>query len=120
MAFLGAEMRPGIDLVLEAIDFDRHLDGADLVLTGEGRLDSSSLHGKATVGVSRRAREAGVPCIVIAGSLAGDREAFRREGIIDARSLVSNEITVEQAMAEAADLVEQRTFEALADFLKAR
>jgi len=119
MAFLGARMRPGIDLLLEAIDFQKHLDGADLVLTGEGRLDSSSLHGKATVGVSRRAREAGVPCIVIAGSLAGDREAFRREGIVDARSLVSDEVAVEQAMAEAADWVEQRTFDAVADFLKA-
>ena len=119
MAFLGARMRPGIDLLLEAIDFRKHLAGADLVLTGEGRLDSSSLHGKATVGVSRRARDAGIPCIVIAGSLAGDREAFRREGILDARSLVSDDVTVEQAMAEAAHLVEQRTFEAVADFLKA-
>ncbi|MBN2582619.1 MAG: glycerate kinase [Planctomycetes bacterium] len=117
MALLGAELRPGIDLVLEATKFDDHLAGADLVLTGEGRLDSQSLHGKATVGVARRARDAGVPCIVIAGSAAGDAAAFRREGILDARSLVADGVTVAQAMREADALVERRTLEACRDFL---
>ncbi|HOI55306.1 MAG TPA: glycerate kinase [Phycisphaerae bacterium] len=120
MALLVAELRPGIDLVLDATRFNDHLAGADLVLTGEGRLDAQSLHGKATVGVARRSRDAGVPCIVIAGSLAGDPAAFRREGIVDARSLVAADVTVAEAMRHAAALVQRRAAEAVADFLAAR
>jgi len=120
MALLAAELRPGIDLVLDATRFNDHLVGADLVLTGEGRLDAQSLQGKAAVGVARRSRDAGVPCIVIAGSLAGDLAAFRREGIVDARSLVAADVTVAQAMRHAAALVQRRAAEAVADFLAAR
>jgi len=120
VAFLGAAVRPGIDLVLEAVGYEAHLADADLVVTGEGRLDASSLHGKATVGVARRARDAGVPCIAVAGQVAGDAGALRREGIVSATALVRGDVTVESAMARAAELVEQRTCEAVAGFLDAR
>jgi len=67
-AFLGAELVPGAERVLEWIGFDRHLEDADLVLTAEGRLDEPTLrYGKAPAVVARRAREAGVPCFVFAG-----------------------------------------------------
>jgi glycerate 2-kinase len=117
MAVLGAELRPGIALVLDAVGFDRHLKGADLVVTGEGRLDGQSLHGKATVGVSHRARDAGVPCVAVAGSLGSGIDTLAGEGIVATAALVRDEVTVEEAMADAARLVEERTGELVRKFL---
>ena len=84
MAFLGATARRGIDLVLEAVDFRVRLAGADVCLTGEGRFDAGSLGGKSTVGVARACRDAGVPCVVVAGSVADEdllRERAAAEGV---------------------------------------
>ena len=67
MAFFGATLRQGIDVVLDATGFDAHLEGADLVITGEGRIDSQSLSGKVVVGVARRAAPHGVPVIAVVG-----------------------------------------------------
>lgn len=69
MAFLGAELQPGIEAVLDTVDFDTKLQGADLVITGEGRIDSQSVHGKVISGVARRTRAAGVPLIAIVGGI---------------------------------------------------
>ena len=68
-AFLHAGFRPGIELVAELSGLADAVEGADLVITGEGRLDSQSLHGKTPVGVARTARAAGVPVLALAGSL---------------------------------------------------
>ena len=70
--FPGAVLVPGIELVLDAVDFDRHLQGATLVLTGEGRLDSQTLGGKAIAGVARRASAKGVPVAALVGSVGAD------------------------------------------------
>jgi glycerate kinase len=67
VAFLGAELRPGVDVVMEAVGFAGRLARADLVITGEGRLDAQSLHGKVPAGVLREARAAGVPALVLCG-----------------------------------------------------
>ena len=67
--FPGAKLVPGIELVLDSIAFERHLEDATLVLTGEGRLDSQTLGGKAIVGVARRAAAKGVPVAAIVGSV---------------------------------------------------
>lgn len=69
MAYLGAELRSGIDLVLDVIGFDRALRGASLVLTGEGRSDSQTLMGKVPMGVLRRARAQGVPVVLLSGAV---------------------------------------------------
>ena len=70
VALLGAELRPGIEVVLDTVEFDRHVQGADLVITGEGRVDSQSVRGKVISGVARRTSAAGVPLVVIAGGVA--------------------------------------------------
>jgi len=67
LAFLGGQLKPGIDLLLDSSDFAQRLVHADLVITGEGRMDAQTLHGKAPVGVLRRAQAAGVPCVAICG-----------------------------------------------------
>jgi glycerate kinase len=68
LAVLGATARPGIDLVMELLDFDTHLKGVDVVITGEGQLDEQSLHGKAPMGVLHAAARRNIPAIAVCGS----------------------------------------------------
>jgi glycerate kinase len=67
IAFLGATIRPGVEVVMDAVGFAGRLEGADLVITGEGKLDGQSLAGKTPAGVLRSACEAGVPCVLLCG-----------------------------------------------------
>jgi len=107
MAFLAAELRPGIELVLELIGFDRVVAGADLVVTGEGRLDAQSLRGKAPVGVARAAAAHGVPVVAVAGAVeVADRE-LRAAGFEEAHALLDLEPDPRRSMAEAAPLLER-------------
>jgi glycerate 2-kinase len=80
IAFLDARLVPGARLVLDASGFDRALDGARLVITGEGRVDSQTAYGKAPGEVARRALAAGVPTLLIAGSKAEGWEPLRSSG----------------------------------------
>ncbi len=74
LAFFGAELKSGIETVLDLVDFDHLLDGCDLVFTGEGRLDHQSIDGKAISGVARRAKARHVPVVVVAGSISPEIE----------------------------------------------
>ena len=74
LAFLNAELRPGVDIVIDAVGLGDRLTGADLVITGEGRLDRQTLHGKTPYGVARAAAAHNVPVIALCGSLADDAE----------------------------------------------
>ena len=69
LAFLNGELKPGIEAVLDTADFDDRLEGADLVITGEGRIDGQSLRGKVVYGVARRAKKKGVPVAAIVGDV---------------------------------------------------
>ena len=68
-AALGAYLMPGIEMVLDAIGFDRQISGADLIITGEGRIDSQTLMGKAPSGVLSAAKKQGIPVIALGGSV---------------------------------------------------
>lgn len=81
LAFFGARLAPGIDLVLDVAEFDRKIEGADLVITGEGKLDGQSLEGKVPVGVARRAARANVPVIALVGDIGTGYEKAYEEGI---------------------------------------
>ena len=81
VAFLKAQLRPGIEVVLDTVDFDAHLVDADLVITGEGRVDSQSARGKVISGVARRTSAAGVPLLVIAGGIAEDAQEVYELGV---------------------------------------
>lgn len=108
VAFLGARFRPGIELVAELSALAEAVRGADLVITGEGRLDAQSLHGKAPLGVARIAQAAGVPVIVLAGSLGDDYRALYAAGIDAAFSLVPGPMDLAQACARAGTELERR------------
>jgi len=81
MAFCGAELKPGIELLLDVAHFDMLAQDADLIITGEGRLDIQSISGKVPVGVGRRAKVAGTDCIAICGCTGKGAEAAFDEGI---------------------------------------
>lgn len=79
--FLEGRLQSGIDVMLDTADFDRQLEGTDLVLTGEGRVDGQSVQGKAVAGVARRAAAKGVPTVVIAGDVGAGAEALYDLGV---------------------------------------
>ena len=112
LALMGGSLRPGFEIVAEAVGLDDRLEGADLVLTGEGRLDAQSLSGKTPVGVMRRARERGIPVIALAGSLGDDVEQLVAAGMTAVLSVVPGVVTRDEAMGDAAANL-QRTAEAL-------
>lgn len=103
VAFLGAELRPGIEVVLDAVGLDRHLRGADAVVTGEGSFDTQSLRGKVVAGVAARARAAGVPVHVLAGRVDPEaRTAMTGYGVASAREIMPAGEPIERAMRNAA------------------
>ena len=108
--FCKAEMRLGIDVVLDALGFDERLSSVDLVITGEGRLDDQTSAGKAMAGVRARAHARGVPVAAVVGSVQGDPERFKGpDGFSDVRPLVDGTMTVEAAIRDARRLVRMRT-----------
>ena len=105
LALLNAEIRPGIELILELVDFDRRIVGADLVVTGEGSLDDQSLAGKAPVGVARAAARSGVPVVAVAGRLQLSPQQLRQAGIEAAYALTDLEPDLNQCIANASPLL---------------
>ncbi|NCC07245.1 MAG: glycerate kinase [Clostridia bacterium] len=81
VAFLGGELKQGIDAVLDVVGYDEMLDGADVVFTGEGRIDEQSLHGKVVVGVAGRAAKRGVPVVAIVGCIEPGAEGAYDMGV---------------------------------------
>ncbi|MBU2753349.1 glycerate kinase [Acidithiobacillus sp. CV18-2] len=81
LAFLGARLRPGIDSIADLINLDEKIRAADLILTGEGRIDAQTTHGKTIAGIAKRCQRLGKPLIVLAGSRSGDTDALREIGI---------------------------------------
>ena len=80
-AFFGASLEAGIEVVLDAVNFEDRARDADLILTGEGRIDSQSLGGKVVVGVARRAKPLGVPVLALVGDIGDQVEALYDQGL---------------------------------------
>jgi glycerate kinase len=119
MLFLGARMRPGIELLLELASFGSRLDGARLVITGEGSLDAQTLHGKAPVGVARAAaaHDPAVPVIAVAGRCTLTPGELRAAGIARAYALSDLEPDLELSMANGGPLLERLAERITADWL---
>ena len=107
VALLGAQLRSGIELVLELVDFERQVLGADLVVTGEGALDEQTLHGKAVAGVAAAARAAGVPVIAVCGTNRLEPAQLREAGIGAAYALTDLEPDVRRCIADPVPLLQQ-------------
>ena len=106
--FLNATLTPGIEMIMQQANFAQLLNDADLVITGEGRLDGQSLAGKTPIGVSRAAKRQGKPVIVLAGSLGDGWQACTEEGVTAAFALADGLMTLEQALPRTAELLADR------------
>lgn len=107
LAFAGADLRSGIDMVCDVLDFDQHAAAADLVITGEGRADRSTAFDKAPVGIARRAQSFGVPTILLAGSLGPGYDLLYEHGINAVVSIAEEPIELADSLQRGAELLER-------------
>ena len=117
LAWFGATLSSGIDTMIAATNLRARLAGADLCITGEGRIDSQSLHGKAPVGVARLCKELAVPCIGIGGAVEADLAQARAEGLTALFSICDRPMELAQAIAEAPALLARAGENVLAAFV---
>jgi glycerate kinase len=103
IACLGAQLRPGVDLIAELVQLEAALHNADLVVTGEGRIDAQTARGKTPVGVARLAKQHGIPVIALAGSIGPGAETLSPHGIDAIFPILPGLCTREQAFADAAE-----------------
>jgi glycerate kinase len=115
--FLGAEFRPGIDVVLDAAGFETSASGADWVLTGEGRIDRQTLSGKTISGLLSRCRVLGIPVLAFGGRVDEDASVgLREQGLSGAVPLVSKTVTIQQALLSPARVLADAVTRTLSEF----
>lgn len=100
-AFLGGELKPGIEIVMATVAFAEKLEGADLVITGEGRIDGQTAFGKTPMGVLKQAQDKGLPTIGIAGCLGEGAEIMLEKGMLAIFPIIPFLHSLEQVLAEA-------------------
>jgi glycerate kinase len=105
LAFLNAELKRGVSIVIEAVQLDKHVADADLVITGEGKIDRQTIYGKTPVGVAETAKKYRVPVIAIAGSIGESSEAVYEYGIDAVFSLVPGAVPLADAMENAKEYI---------------
>jgi glycerate kinase len=116
VAFARGQIRSGIDLVLEAVEIDRHLATAVVCFTGEGAIDSSSTGGKVVAGLARRAQARGRPVIALAGTIGPGAFEVLDEGVTAIFSLCTHPMVASEAMSRAAELLEAAASQATRAF----
>jgi glycerate kinase len=103
-AFAGATLVPGIELVLDAVQFDSRIRDCDLCLTGEGRLDAQSLEGKACIGVARRAGAANVPTVALVGLAGADVAKVLETGLLT-YEIIGPDLSEQESIRRARELL---------------
>lgn len=107
-AFMNAQFRRGIDVVLELQDFAGQVQNADLVITGEGRTDGQTLFGKVPMGVAETAkRQGGIPVCVFSGGVSADAQALYQHGVDGLYAIADGPITLQESSARADELLER-------------
>ncbi|MDR4986702.1 glycerate 2-kinase [Bacillus cereus] len=106
IAVLKGNLRRGIEIVLDYTNFDKHIEGADLIITGEGRIDEQTAYGKAPVGVAGRAKHFHIPVIAIGGSVSPNYPAVYEKGVDAVFSITSSPMTLEEAYKAAEENIE--------------
>ena len=120
LAYLNAVFKPGVDIVAEYAGLHEHMQKADLVITGEGRLDAQTLRGKTIAGIASLTRAHHVPLIALAGSLHEDYTKVYEGGITAAFSLPGGPMTLKDTMQHTRELLMQRSRDIVAVFLAGR
>ncbi|MDE1333667.1 glycerate kinase [Vibrio aestuarianus] len=103
MAFLKAELKPGIEIVLDTVELEKYLLDADLVITGEGKIDGQTLHGKTPVGVSKLAQKNNIQTIAIAGVVGDGTDALKQAGIVACFSVTQGPCELDNAIQNGKD-----------------
>lgn len=119
-AFFPAVMKRGIDVVIEYTRLSEHLQGADLVITGEGQVDFQTASGKTPMGVAQEAQKLGIPTIVLAGSIGRGIEVLYEYGIHSIHSIVNGPMTLQESMARAPELLAQKAEQVLRTYAAAK
>lgn len=109
LLFLNGHLTEGVNLVIEHTQLASKMAGADLVLTGEGRIDEQTLQGKLIAGVARLANEQGIPVVALCGSLELDSNELTTLGLTSAFAITPGPVTLENAIARASDYVKHTT-----------
>jgi glycerate kinase len=117
-AFFGSELKMGIDAVLDTVDFEKLADGADMIITGEGKIDRQSLRGKVVIGVSRRAKPLNIPVVAVVGDIGDDVDDAYSEGVSGIFSINRVAVDFKAARLRARDDL-ARTIYNLMRFLRA-
>jgi len=120
LAFTGARIVSGVEMVIEASGLVDELRDADLVFTGEGRLDGQSAYGKVPVGVARRAKKLGVPVIAITGSIGKGYESIYGLGVDSVQVIAPGPLSLDESMANAEPLIVDSAERAMRLFLAGR
>ena len=105
IAFMKARLNSGVEIVIEASGFEDHLKDADLVITGEGKIDQQTIYGKTPIGVAKTAKKYGLPVIAICGIIGEGAFSVYDNGIDALMSIISYPMTVEEAMDNAFKLI---------------
>lgn len=103
LGFLNAKLKPGIEMVMEAAELAEKVKGADLVITGEGRIDGQTAQGKTPVGVARIAKMESIPVIALAGSVGPGVEAVYEKGIDALFPVVHGAVSLDEALAKGSE-----------------
>ncbi len=107
IAFLNAELKSGVEIVIEAVQLEQQLEGASFVVTGEGEINFQTVFGKTPVGVAKLAKKYGIPVIAIAGSIADGADEVHEAGIDAVIDIVPTPMPLESAVRNAFDLTVQ-------------
>lgn len=107
LAFLGATLKSGVDIIIEATKLEKQMDGASMIITEEGKIDIQTIYGKTPIGVAKTAKKLGIPVIAIAGSLGDGSHAVYEHGIDALFSIVPGTIPLETALANGKIYTEQ-------------
>ena len=120
LVFLEARLEPGVEVIIQATGLIEQLKEADLVFTGEGRIDSQTVCGKTPVGVARRAKEFGLPVIALAGEIGDGYQAVFKEGIDSVFSIAPGPISLSQSLSMAEELTADAAERAMRLFICGR
>jgi glycerate kinase len=107
MVFCQAKLMKGMDVILNTINIDDRIKAADIVITGEGRLDEQTAYGKVPAGVGLRAKKYGKPVFAIAGSITKGAELIYQHGVDSAMSAIAAPMTIDEAIRESPRLIEE-------------
>jgi len=105
MAFLDAELRPGIEIMIEVVKLEQAIKDADLVITGEGKIDSQTIYGKAPIGVAKIAKKYNIPVIAVAAIIGDDADIVHQYGISSLISVSGTPMRLDESVPNKVSLI---------------